>query len=213
MASSDARKARRAAKFGHPIPETTELKRTGQAVTEEKPAESGKSPEIIPVAEKSQGEGVRKRLSDSGVRIGSEQRMLARAVNWQQKNRFPLELAVVDEKLVEATGDQPQIYDEILVNAVTLMRSNNLRAKSIGVRAGAQLAKLVQSDDHAKLRAELRPTALAPQVIIDQSTHNDNRRVVFTIPNNGRDPAIHVALPVSMPQAADNPDILNVVSE
>lgn len=184
MASSEARKARRAEKFGTSTTSKTELKRTETA--EEKPKEV-ESPQNQPsIAGKPQGEGVRKRLSDSGVRIGSEQRMLARAVNWQQKNRFPLELAVVDEKLVEAVGDQPQIYEEILVNAVALMRSNQVRAKTHGVRAGVALAKLVQSDDHAKLKAELRPTALTP-VVIDQSTHHDNRRVTFMIPDNFRD--------------------------
>lgn len=190
MASSEARKARRAAKFGSQTPQNTELKST--VITEEIPKEAKKSDpqKTSPVEGKPQGEGVRKRLSDSGVRIGSEQRMLARAVNWQQKNRFPLELAVVDEKLVEAVGDQPQIYEEILVNAVALMRSNQVRAKTHGVRAGVALAKLVQSDDHAKLKAELRPTALTP-ILIDQSTHNDNRRVTFTIPNNGRDPNLY----------------------
>lgn len=163
-----------------------------------KPIQAVKKETVVqPLAEKSQGEGVRNRLSESGVRIGSEQRMLARAVNWQQKNRFPLELAVVGDKLVEATGDQPQIYEEILVNAVMLMRSNKPRAKANGVRAGVQLAKLVQSDDHAKLKAELRPTQLMPQVVIDQSTHNDNRRVIVTIPDNGRDPEIYSQRPDS----------------
>lgn len=123
---------------------------------------------------------------ETGLRQRTSTGMIARAATWQNQNRFKLDRTKEEiEAAVKSEG--ATIYDEILLNALELMQDRNRRAKSIGVRAGAQLAKIVQADDHAKLKAELRPTIISPQVTIDQSTHTDNRRVMLLIPDNGRD--------------------------
>lgn len=201
MPSGPMRKARRAEKFGHPLPENAELKSDAQTTTEEKPVEVEKSPEIEPVAEKSPGSGAWPTMVSrgnvrrpSGLMPIAETRLLLRAANWQQKNRVPLEMAVDDDgNLVTATETRIDGAEEIYINAIQAMRSDDERLRAAGLRAGVQLLKSVQSDDHAKLRAEISPTVINQKILVDQ--RQDNRKVYLMLPQNNRDP--NSLLPVS----------------
>lgn len=138
--------------------------------------------------------------------------MSTQGTNWQHRNRAPVEKTVSeDHSLIDPSEDECDIAEETVITTVAGLRDPNPRIRMAAVRSAIQLLRTVQSDDHAKLRAELRPTTLAPQVVIDQSTHNDNRRVMLMIPNNGRDPSIYAAVPTIT--KSDNQKVLDVATE
>ncbi len=155
----------------------------------EKEAESVANTQKFPANLTGDGSG---RRAESGLPIRSDQKLTLRAANWQQKNRVPLEKRVVSGKIVDPKDGEHDSADEIFVATMEALKSEFQPMKIAGLRAGIQLIRAVQMDDHAKLRAELRPTAITPQVVVDQSTHNhtDNRRVMLIIPDNGRDPQL-----------------------
>jgi len=166
--------------------------------------ESEISPESV-----SGGWGDGGKYGPSGLTKTHEQRMVVSSFNWQNRNRFPLEKAVDENlKIVDAVDGKSDVYQEILTTTVEMMRSKSARSKGIGLRAGVQLVTAVQKDDHAKLRAELRPMVFTPPspapempapavpAHVDQSMNIDNshRVVIFNIPDNGRDPQLKAQL-------------------
>lgn len=155
--------------------------------------ENGDSSQVNSFAQLDEN-GNETRLTPSGLRVSTEAGFLARAVNWQQKNRFSLEKAVVDGKLVDATEENPSTYDTLQIAAVKAVNcQKSLRTQTAGMRTLAQLSAIVQRDDHAKLRAELRPTVINQQVntVVESSQETVTpRRVVLMIPDNGRDPKL-----------------------
>jgi hypothetical protein len=125
-------------------------------------------------------------LGPKGGLIGETKfpRMLARAANWQTVNRFPLDKTEVEIR--QDTLDRgATVYESIALNAIELMNSTDPRTKSIGVRAGLGMARLVQADDHKKMSND---DSIAPPVTINQQINVDHRRsYVMQLPANGRD--------------------------
>ena len=106
----------------------------------------------------------------------SDMRDQLRSLTWQKKNRFPTENATADGK------DIPEKTVEVIHRGLD---HKSIRVQLKAAETAIRVCKVVQSDDHAKLRADLRPTPINQNINIDQ--RQDNRRVMLIIPSNGRD--------------------------
>lgn len=122
------------------------------------------------------GLGRRVRLEGSQLTAIKEARLLARAVKWQDKLRYPVDMTQSEIEEQVAERGEPLLAEQIAIASFELMNDYDSRNKLIGMRAGMDMIRTVQADDHAKERTSGGDVNV-----------NIGDQYVLVLPRNGRE--------------------------